>query len=171
MSVISNIKKRILLKKIYRLLKTRHYDEAVSVIGDLPDNRIDEDIYYALSLAYFAMDDMEKSLEAIEKSISIEDKNPAFLVHKAKIYQKQKRYEESIELLESSQKLTIFNEEILYIQAINYLARNDINRANELFYDSLKTIDKRFIESRFAMAVELFLLRLQEKNSKEKTNN
>ncbi len=159
MSIIACLRKRRFLKRVYSYIKSRDYDKAVSELNSLDEEKLDEDYYYALSLAYLAQGNTKESMEAIDSAIEKDRGNPALIVHKAKILQRLKLYEESSSLLESSKQLTLFNEEILYIQAINYLALNDPAHANELFYEALKTIDKRFVESRIAMAVELFLLK------------
>ncbi len=159
MAIIENIKKRIRLKNIYRNIKSREFDKALSLIEEIEEEKLDEHFLYALSLVHMFKNQDEESLKAIDKAIEKDPQNPAMIVQKAKILQLQKKYQDSVQLLESSRKLTIFNEEILYIQAINYLALNDLNHANDLFYEALKTIDKRFIESRIALAVELFILK------------
>lgn len=171
MSFFSNIKKRSLLKKIYKFISSHDYSKALGIIEELDESQLTKDIFYALSLIFFAQKDIQKAIKAIDNAIELDDKNPAFLVHKAKILQDLEQYEESIKLLESTDKLTVFNEEILYVQAINYLAINNLNRANEIFYEALKTIDKRFIESRFAMATELLLLKLKKNTLNSFSNN
>lgn len=167
MKFIRKLRKRFLLKKIYKFIHQHDLKNALSIIDQVPKERRDRDIFYALSIIYLTMNEPERAMEAIDQAITEEDGNPAFMVQKAKILQLQKKYHESIKILEASSRLTIFNEEVLYLQAINHLAINDYIRANELFYEALKTIDKRFIESRFAMAAELLVLKFQKENETE----
>ncbi|MBU5591800.1 tetratricopeptide repeat protein [Clostridium sp. MSJ-4] len=80
---IADKEREILYKKALKLLKELKISEAIDVLNQCEKSSFNSiNVYNALSLCYIKKGDYEKSLEYVEKSLSIDKKNPSALQNK-----------------------------------------------------------------------------------------
>lgn len=132
------------------LFNLKNYEKSIFVLEDLVNSKnfIEKDFhcFYILGMNYLNINNLDKSLFYLKKSISINNNFVPSLINIANIYAHQEKYNEAIKLLNDAKSIDKNNSLIFYNLGNNFEKSKQYDKAIEAFEKAI-AIKKDFYQA------------------------